>query len=81
MQAPLNLKFAKKAVIFLNEDWKRVRTQVTPVFASGRLKTMFKNFHVPVQTCSDNIEELISQNKGDTVDVKKLMKAFALDMM
>lgn len=29
-------KYARKALNFLQEDWKRVRTQITPVFTSHR---------------------------------------------
>jgi len=82
MLPPYVHKYARKSVIFVNEDWKRIRTQVTPVFTSGRLKQMFKNFRVPIETTLNNIDELIDSKKAqEGVDVKKLMKSFALDII
>jgi len=72
-------KYLSKAVIFTNDDWKRIRSQVTPVFTTGRLKQMYKNFSYPIKTTLNNIEELIDSKQADKVDAKKLMKSFALD--
>lgn len=74
-------KFAEKAVIFQNESWKRIRTQVTPVFSSGKLRIMYKNFQRPISVCLDNIDELIKTNKSKSVDVQHLTKCFALDII
>ena len=51
-------------------------------FTTGRLKQMFKNFRTPIETTLSNIDELIDSKKAQQgVDTKKLMKAFALDMI
>lgn len=73
--------YARKAVIFLNADWKRVRSQITPVFTTSRLKTLFKNFKHPIETTLGNIQQQIDAKKGDHVDTKLLMKAFSLDII
>ena len=72
-------EFARRSVIFVNEDWKRIRSQVTPVFTSGRLKRMFKNFKHPIETTLENLDVLIK--KGSDVDVRVLMRSFALDII
>jgi len=71
----------KSAVIFQNEGWKRIRSLVTPVFSSGRLKRMCKNFKEPVQTSLTNIDKLIENGQNQQIDIKKLMKAFSLDVI
>ena len=75
-------KYARKSVIFLNSDWKRVRSQITPVFTTSRLKMLFNNFKYPINTTLDNIADLIDSKKAqDGVDTKKLMKSFSLDII
>jgi len=81
LQPTYTPKYARTSVIFQDEDWKRIRTQVTPVFSSGKLKTMFKNFDGPVKTTIDNIADMIDSGDSQHVDIKKLMKAFSLDMI
>lgn len=65
----------------MHSDWKRVRSQLSPVFTSNRLKLMFTNFDYPINNCLKNIDELIDAKKNENVEVKKLMRSFALDII
>lgn len=42
---------------------------------------MFKQFQKPISICLANIDELIKSGKGQYVDVQKLTKCFALDII
>lgn len=42
---------------------------------------MFKNFEKPIQTTLNNIEELINAKKGNEINIKKVSKSFALDII
>ena len=67
-------KYARSGLIFM-KDFKRVRSQMTPIFTSGKLKQMYRNFGYPIDNCVANIEELIDARKGDSVEVKKLVRS------
>ena len=74
-------KYARKALNFTQADWKRIRAQITPVFTSARLRLMYSNFEYPLNNCTRNIDEILNARKGDNVDVRKLMRSFALDII
>jgi len=74
-------EYSRKAVIFQNEDWKRIRSQISSVFSSGKLKMMYKNFNGPVNNVINNINELIDSGKSQHVDILKLTRAFSLDII
>nr|WPM94893.1 cytochrome p450 4726A1 [Polyphagotarsonemus latus] len=76
-----NIKYVSKAVIFQNEDWKRIRTQISPVFSSGRLKAMVKKFKHPVDNVIEDLNQRIEHDQGNKVEMKKLCKSFALDVI
>nr|XP_021520267.1 cytochrome P450 3A29-like isoform X4 [Meriones unguiculatus] len=63
----------------VNEEWKRIRTFLTPVFTSGRLKEMFsiiqKYGDVLVKNLSLEVE------KGKPVAVKDIFGAYSMDVI
>jgi len=73
--------YARKTLIFLEDDWKRVRAQTSPVFTSQRLKVIYGNFDYPIENCMKNIDQLIDSKQNDNVEVKKLMRSFTLDVI
>jgi cytochrome P450 family 6 len=53
-------RLAYASLFFIkNPAWKAVRTKLTPIFTSGKLKKMFEL----MQMCSDNLEEYLKSLK------------------
>ena len=77
----LGSRFLNRILIFMQDDWKRIRAQMTPIFTSGKLKQMYKNFEYPIDNCACNIQQLIDAKKAHNVEVKKLMRSFSLDII
>ncbi|XP_054722229.1 cytochrome P450 3A8-like isoform X2 [Uloborus diversus] len=78
------LKFGDKIFdnmvsVLKGDDWKRVRTILTPVFTTKRLK-MMTNI---INECSQNVinEFDKKQSAGGTVDVKRMFGTFTLDVI
>ncbi|XP_054166543.1 cytochrome P450 3A8-like [Oppia nitens] len=61
------------------DDWKRVRSVITPAFTSGKLKTMMGN----ISDICDTFVTTISKysNTGQTVDMRKYFGGFAMDVI
>lgn len=45
------------------------------------MKILYKNFQLPILTTINNVDELISQKKGDQIDAMNLMRSYALDVI
>ena len=71
----------RKSLFFMeaNEDWKRIRSIVTPAFTSGKLKRML----TPIERIAANfIEHLRAEARsGGTFDLKKYIGGFAMDVI
>lgn len=61
------------------EEWKRIRTKLTPTFTSSKMKYMFDT----MLTCSDemilHIKETVAS--GDVVDIKEVIAKFGTDVI
>lgn len=62
-----------------NENWKRVRSIVSPAFTSGKLKTML----TPINRLVDNFIQHLNQyaNSDDKFDIKMHTNAFAMNVI
>ena len=62
-----------------NEDWKRIRSIVTPAFTSGKLRRMIS----PIERIAHNFVEHIRPHakSGDVFDIKKYIGGFAMDVI
>ncbi|CAH1395151.1 unnamed protein product [Nezara viridula] len=60
-------------------DWKILRTKLTPVFSSGKLKTMIQQ----IMECSDACVELIAQKAaaGKPLEVREEMAGLTMDVI
>ncbi|XP_017462254.1 PREDICTED: cytochrome P450 3A8-like, partial [Rhagoletis zephyria] len=71
----------RKSLFFMqaNEDWKRIRSIVTPAFTSGKLKRMMS----PIERIAENFIEHLHQeaDTGKTFDLKKYINGFAMDVI
>lgn len=71
------LRILGKSVFFLpGEQWKRVRSLVTPTFTTYRLKTGLHLTHKCVEGVLGNLNEAAAA--GREVDVKRLFGAYTL---
>ncbi|XP_051017154.1 cytochrome P450 3A2-like [Acomys russatus] len=62
-----------------NEEWKRIRTLLTPTFSSGKLKEMFPI----IQDYGDMLVKNMSREaeKGKPVDMKDIFGAYSMDVI
>ncbi|XP_032678361.1 cytochrome P450 6k1-like [Odontomachus brunneus] len=64
-----------------NPAWKVLRTKLTPVFTSGKLKKMFEL----MLECADNLDIYINslglEDNSKTLDVKELIAKFTTDVI
>ncbi|RWS01326.1 cytochrome P450 monooxygenase-like protein, partial [Dinothrombium tinctorium] len=69
-----------KGLFVLNfESWRRVRAITTPAFTSGKLRRMQPFIEECVDTLLLTFEK--AANSGKSVDVKKMMSAFSMDVI
>lgn len=76
-------KFQNNFIFTLqNESWKRVRTLMSPIFTSGKIKRMYKF----LDTCADDIADCFAEQlqvkngkKSATVNVRDLYGLFTMD--
>ncbi|GFU00310.1 cytochrome P450 3A14 [Nephila pilipes] len=61
------------------EDWKRVRTIVTPTFTTGKIKRMMDIFTSCSKVLVENFRKVAE--KGEPVDAKKIYGAFTMDII
>ncbi|XP_048224124.1 cytochrome P450 3A9-like [Perognathus longimembris pacificus] len=72
--------FMKKAIsISEDEDWKRIRTLLSPTFTSGKLKEMFPIIHEFSDGLVKNLRP--QAEKGKTVALKDIFGAYSMDVI
>ncbi|GFQ96613.1 cytochrome P450 3A25 [Trichonephila clavata] len=69
----------KMVTVVIGEDWKRIRTLITPAFTSKRMRQMSSIMN----ECSETLVKVCEKhyNKGETVDVKGMFGAFTMDVI
>ncbi|CAL1291396.1 unnamed protein product [Larinioides sclopetarius] len=65
--------------VIRGEDWKRVRSIVTPTFTTGKIKRMLGIFKECTATLTDNLNALAKE--GKPVDLKRMYGTFAMDVI
>nr|XP_042909307.1 cytochrome P450 3A6 [Parasteatoda tepidariorum] len=65
--------------LLTGEDWKRVRTIVTPTFSTGKIKRVMGIFQDCAKTILQNFK--MENAKGNPVDVYKFYGAFSMDVI
>lgn len=61
------------------EDWKRVRTVITPAFSTGKIKKMISIFRESAKTVVSNFKSASKEAKP--IDAKRLFGAFTMDVI
>ncbi|XP_066496518.1 cytochrome P450 3A9-like [Tiliqua scincoides] len=71
-----------KSAISIAEDdqWKRIRTVLSPTFTSGKLKEMFPIINHHLKTLLKNIQQRGAE-RNEVVDVKQLLGAYSMDVI
>ncbi|GFY77126.1 cytochrome P450 3A8 [Trichonephila inaurata madagascariensis] len=69
----------KMLSVIRGEDWKRVRTVVTPTFTTGKIKRMLNIFKECSNTLAKNFQTLAEA--GKPVDAKRVYGTFTMDII
>ncbi|KAL6437244.1 hypothetical protein ACFW04_005052 [Cataglyphis niger] len=64
-----------------NPDWKMLRTKLTPVFTSGKMKKMYELMIECVSNLETYLESLEVNDKGKVVEIKELSTKFSTDVI
>ncbi|KAI4500374.1 hypothetical protein M0802_004336 [Mischocyttarus mexicanus] len=64
-----------------NPAWKILRTKLTPIFTSGKLKKMFDLMLIVGDDLDTYLESLSLEGKGKTLDIKDLCAKFTTDLI
>jgi len=77
----LGSPIVNKTLFFMdaNDDWKRIRSIVSPAFTSGKLRNMCS----PIEAISDKLVENLRPyaKSGDEFDARRLLDAFTMDVI
>ncbi|KAM6157229.1 cytochrome P450 3A9-like [Erethizon dorsatum] len=72
--------FMKKAInISEDEDWKRIRTLLSPAFTTGKLKEMFPIIEQYGDVLVKNLKQ--KAKKGEPVSMKDVFGAYSMDVI
>ncbi|OBS66047.1 hypothetical protein A6R68_05414, partial [Neotoma lepida] len=72
--------FMKKAItVSEDEEWKRLRTLLSPTFTSGKLKEMFPIIGQYGETLVKNLRR--EEEKGKPVIIKDILGAYSMDVI
>ncbi|XP_073697752.1 cytochrome P450 3A27-like [Garra rufa] len=75
----LNGQLYDAVSIIENNDWRRIRSVLSPSFTSGRLKEMFGIMKTHSRILVDNLGKAVK--RGESVDIKELFGAYSMDVV
>lgn len=64
-----------------DEQWKRIRSKLTPTFTSGKLKVMFETIQVISDNFMRTIERETSESAHGSLEIKEIMARFTCDVI
>ncbi|KAM9454125.1 cytochrome P450 3A27-like [Clarias gariepinus] len=62
-----------------DEDWRRIRSVLSPSFTSGRLKEMFGIMKSHSHTLIENLQK--TSERGESADIKEFFGAYSMDVV
>ncbi|CAM4460934.1 hypothetical protein PO909_016514 [Leuciscus waleckii] len=75
----LNGQLYDAVSIVEDDDWRRIRSVLSPSFTSGRLKEMFGIMKTHSQILVQNLGK--SATRGENVDIKEFFGAYSMDVV
>ncbi|XP_050485246.1 cytochrome P450 6k1-like isoform X3 [Bombus huntii] len=64
-----------------NPEWKSLRTKLTPIFTSGKLKKMFELMLVVADDLGKHLDSLHLEGEGKVIEFKDICANFTTDMI
>ncbi|KAG8254103.1 heme binding [Homalodisca vitripennis] len=61
------------------QEWKDMRTKLTPAYSSGKMKLMYTLIEVCSEQLRQHLEPLAAKN--EVIDIKELMSRFTIDII
>ncbi|XP_053472294.1 cytochrome P450 3A30-like isoform X1 [Ictalurus furcatus] len=62
-----------------DEDWKRIRSVLSPSFTNGRLKEMFEIMKSHSRSLVENLEK--TSERGESADIREFFGAYSMDVV
>lgn len=63
--------------VLRNPEWKNLRSKLTPIFTSGKLKLMFGI----MKNCAKEMQDYLHKNNGNTMDIKEVSAKYMTDLV
>lgn len=63
--------------ILRNPEWKNLRSKLTPIFTSGKLKLMFGI----MKKCAEEMQEYLDKQHGKPMDIKEISAKYMTDLV
>ncbi|XP_036413078.1 cytochrome P450 3A27-like [Colossoma macropomum] len=76
---PVHGELYDALTVVKDDDWKRIRSVLSPSFTSGRLKEMFGIMKMHSSTLLKNLQKIAGQ--GGTVQVKEVFGPYTMDVV
>ncbi|CAG2109332.1 unnamed protein product [Medioppia subpectinata] len=65
----------------LGDDWKRVRSIVSPTFSSGKMRKMYPMVRQCLTDFMDHLEVIVGDGEAVEIDVKQVFGNFTMDVI
>ena len=63
-----------------DDDWKRIRSIVTPAFTSGKLRRMFPLFESSIKKLENYLEK-VCKTENRSIEIKQVIAGFTIDVI
>lgn len=63
--------------VLRNPDWRNIRSKLTPIFTSGKLKLMFGI----MKNCAKEMQDYLDKNHGKSMEIKEVSAKYMTDLV
>ncbi|KPM03041.1 cytochrome P450-like protein 5 [Sarcoptes scabiei] len=71
--------FRKNLSFVRDNDWKRIRSILTPMFTTSKMKKMGRSLQICIDSLLDAIEREIDTKKHHTIEIQEFINNFTMD--